>query len=248
MKSTHIIVLLGLLISVSSAKAMMGDEPTGEVFLAPGWGKLSFEAPAAGTYDLPAMGEAADGEVLSAEGETLSLNQLMDDKISVLSFIYRTCDDVNGCPLSTMVLYTIGKEFAKQPELKDRLRLLTLSFDPQYDTPEIMGEYGDSIVGDAEMDWHFLTTESEQLVQPILDDYQQSVVKDKELSDDGRTKFSHILRVYLIDQQKQIRNIYSLSFLHPDILINDVKTLIMEELAITANNTSNTAAPANPDS
>jgi hypothetical protein len=50
------------------------------------------------------------------------------------------------------------------------------------------------------------------------------------LAVDGKGKFSHILRVYLIDQRSQIRNIYNLSFLHPDILVNDVKTLMMEHL------------------
>ena len=75
---------------------------------------------------------------------------------------------------------------------------------------------------------HFLTTKSQTELQPILDAYQQTVVRDRK-SEDGKGKFSHILRVYLIDKQKQIRNIYNLSFLHPDILVNDVKTLLMEE-------------------
>ncbi|MDD1614006.1 MAG: photosynthetic protein synthase I, partial [Methylococcaceae bacterium] len=41
--------------------------------------------------------------------------------------------------------------------------------------------------------------------------------------------FSHILRVYLIDKNKQLRNIYSVAFLHPDTLINDIKTLLQTE-------------------
>ena len=43
-------------------------------------------------------------------------------------------------------------------------------------------------------------------------------------------KFSLIYFVlYLIDPELKIRNIYSVSFLHPDIIINDVKTLMMAE-------------------
>ena len=37
---------------------------------------------------------------------------------------------------------------------------------------------------------------------------------------------SHILRVFLIDRQKNIRNIYSPSFLHPDILLADIRTVL----------------------
>jgi len=203
---------------------------TGErngVYLAPGWGKLAFEAPAAGTYELPALESAAGGELLDTNSEPIELGKLLGEKVSLLSFIYRTCDDVNGCPLSTMVLYSVANRLGEQPELADQLRLLTVSFDPEGDTPEAMAEYQESILGDAELDWHFLTSTSNEQIQPVLDAYQQSVVADP-ISEDGKGKFSHILRVYLIDQEKQIRNIYNLSFLHPDILLNDIKTLLME--------------------
>jgi cytochrome c peroxidase len=199
------------------------------VYLAPGWGKLSFDAPAAGTYSLPVIGQAADGQVLDTDGNFQSLDDLMNDKVTLLSFIYRTCDDVNGCPLSTMVLYKTGSQIAKQQGLKDKLRILTLSFDPEFDTPEVMKEFSESLSGDQAIDWHFLTSQSDQAIKPILESYHQSVVPDVNNAGEGRNKFSHILRVYLIDRKKQIRNIYSMSFLHPDILINDVKTLLLED-------------------
>ena len=213
----------GSLAGSDSSKGRQG------VYLAPGWGKLSFEAPAAGTYTLPIVDTAHGGMVLNTEGEEVELTDLIDNKISILSFIYRTCDDVNGCPLSTMVLNTVGNKLSDEPQLQDKLRLITLSFDPAADTPEVMEEYGESILGDSQTDWHFLTTSSDEKIQPILDAYQQSVVADGVSEDGIQRKFSHLLRVYLIDRNKQVRNIYSLSFLHPDILINDVKTLLMEQ-------------------
>ena len=219
-----------LLVQSGFSHAQAGDIPGRDgVFLAPGWGKLSFEAPAAGTYELPAIWPAQDGQVLDEDGKPQSLAALMSGKVTLLSFIFRTCDDVNGCPLSTMVLYTIGSKLEKEPEIASKLRMLTLSFDPRFDTPEVMKEYGESIAGGSGMDWHFLTSESEQAIAPILEAYQQTIVADPVESTDQRTKFSHILRVYLIDQKQQVRNIYNLSFLHPDILINDIKTLLMEE-------------------
>jgi cytochrome c peroxidase len=207
------------------------------VYLAPGWGKLSFEAPAVGTYSLPVISQAADGTVLNSDGESQQLAELMYDKVTLLSFIYRTCDDVNGCPLSTMVLYTTGNKIAEQQGLKGKLRILTLSFDPEFDTPKVMKEFSQSINAGKTIDWHFLTSQSDQAIKPILESYQQSVVPDATNEGEGRNKFSHILRVYLIDRKKQIRNIYSMSFLHPDILINDVKTLLLEDaIAEAANN------------
>ena len=60
--------------------------------------------------------------------------------------------------------------------------------------------------------------------------YQQGIIERSELSEAGRPlgTMSHLLRVYLIDAQKRIRNIYSVSFLHADTLANDVRTLLME--------------------
>ena len=45
---------------------------------------------------------------------------------------------------------------------------------------------------------------------------------------------SHILRVFLIDESRQIRNIYSTSFLHADTVANDVRSLLMEATADTS--------------
>lgn len=221
----------------SSNKSSLPDRQG--VFLAPGWGKLTFKAPVAGSYELPIIEQATDGAVFDSQDKPVSLAELMADKITILSFIYRTCDDVNGCPLSTMVLNKVASKVADEPTLKNQLRLLTLSFDPESDTPEKMREYSESILGNRKIDWRFLTTKSEQQIQPILEAYQQSVVPDV-LAKGKAKKFSHLLRVYLIDRNSQVRNIYSLSFLHPDILINDIKTLLMEEdkaksLATTTN-------------
>jgi cytochrome c peroxidase len=36
------------------------------------------------------------------------------------------------------------------------------------------------------------------------------------------------LRVFLIDKERRIRNIYSTSFLHADTVVNDVRSLLIE--------------------
>lgn len=219
-------LVIGLLASVPLIATAADASGRQGVYLAPGWGDLSFEAPPPGTYNLPPMQDAAGGTLLGTDGQLVELADLLRGKITLLGFIYRTCHDVNGCPLSTMVLRTVAKRLKEDPEVSHALRLVTISFDPENDTPEAMAAYSKTIRGETELDWHFLTSESDAQIRPLLDAYQQSVVEDA--TGTGEGKFSHILRVYLIDDRATIRNIYSLSFLHPDILINDVKTLVME--------------------
>ncbi len=198
-----------------------------DVVLAPGYGSLAFTAPEAGTYSLPVLGKASNGQVIDSDGNEYSLTRLMRKKVVLLSFIFSTCSDINGCPLATSVLHRVKSRLNKEPQLADRVRLLTLSFNPEFDTPEVMEHYGDDF-RDGELDWRFLTTRSEQQLQPILKNYNQS--RQKEYDKNGRFTgvYSHILRVYLIDRQSRLRNIYSVSFLHPDTLVNDIKTLLME--------------------
>jgi len=225
-----ILILLSVALFSLNVLAYSGKEDSkisqAPILLAPGYGPLTFKAPRAGTYHLPIYGEATDGKVLNSVGIPQTLNELMGDKVVLLSFIYATCNDVNGCPLSTAVFHKIKRRLSKA-DLKDDLRLITLSFDPKHDTPKVMANYAKSLET-KQADWRFLTTQSQLELQPILDGYNQTI--QQQYDDEGLSSgtFSHTLRVYLIDKNKKIRNIYSVGFLHPDILINDVKTLTLE--------------------
>lgn len=216
--------LLILLLTFLPLFAIANNTPP--ILLAPGYGTLTFTAPKAGTYHLPIYGDATDGNVIDSTGRPQKLNELMGDKIVLLSFIYATCNDVNGCPLSTSVFHKIKRRLSNAG-LKNDLRLVTLSFDPKHDTPDVMANYAKSLETE-QTDWRFLTTPSKAALNPILIGYNQTI--EQEYNDDGEATgtFSHTLRVYLIDKNKKIRKIYSVGFLHPDILINDVKTLTLE--------------------
>ncbi|MVF21712.1 photosynthetic protein synthase I [Methylocaldum sp. BRCS4] len=218
-------IIYCLFTSLDPAYAAQPEKP-----LAPGYKPLAFELPAPGTYVLPALGEASNGQVLDSTGNELDLHGLYGDKLVLLSFIYSTCSDVNGCPLATAVFHKIQRRLEQEPEIFKHLRLITLSFNPQHDTPEVMAHYGKAFAKDA--DWRFLTTRSEQEIQPILTAYGQSIQKDYDADGKFLGTFSHVLRVFLIDREKQIRNIYTVSFLHPDTLVNDVKTLLAEKSTV----------------
>lgn len=235
MSRPHRKKLIVVIFCLFSNSLVHADAPgsAGQSVLAPGYGVLSFSPPEPGTYRLPSLGFAADGDVLDTEGRALKLHGLMSDKIVLLSFIYSTCSDVNGCPLATAVLHKIKSRLKKEPELAKHLRLVTLSFNPGHDTPEAMKAYGREFQ-DQGAEWHFLTTRSEQELQPILSGYKQLVQKVYDAKGQDTGTYSHLLRVYLIDREKQIRNIYSVSFLHPDTLINDVKTVLLSAAPKTA--------------
>ena len=201
------------------------------VQLAPGYGNLSYNIPAAGSYELPPLGNAANGLVLNSDGQEEELHQIFGGKYVLLSFIYSRCDDVNGCPLSSFVFYQIKAAMNKDPELAKNLKLVSLSFDPEYDTAEVLKLYANNFkYAGNQGEWQFVSTKSEKKLEPILQAYNQDIQREASLKDGG-DRYSHILRVFLIDPELKIRNIYSVAFLHKDLLINDVKTLLLEKAA-----------------
>jgi cytochrome oxidase Cu insertion factor (SCO1/SenC/PrrC family) len=195
--------------------------------------EFDFDPPAPGSYRLPIIRAAADGRVLDTQGHSRSLHEVFDGKIVLLSFIYTRCTDARGCPLATAVLYKIFGGSRSDPELAANLRMLSLSFDPEHDTPEVMAGYrhGSSPEWSGGAEWLDLTTASNADLQPILTAYEQVVRRRVDEHGNPTDAFGHQLRAYLIDRHQRIRNIYGLGFLDPRLLIADVRTLLAEEKA-----------------
>ena len=197
---------------------------------AAGWGNMKFEPPVPGTYDLPIFRDAGDGWVLTQDGERKRLSDFFGDKIVIMSFIYTQCSDLNGCPLVTAVFYKIKQRLLANPELADKIRLISLSFDPKHDTPEVMKFYGQGSQDMGGVEWQFLTTESEDELFPITESFGQYVNREYDDGGNPTSNFAHILRVFLIDKNGKKRSQYSAGFLHEQSLVSDVKTVLMDEL------------------
>ncbi|MCB1337638.1 MAG: SCO family protein [Maritimibacter sp.] len=190
--------------------------------------EFEFDPPAPGSYGLPAIKSAPDGEVLDIHGETRSLAEITEGKISLVSFVYLMCGDVNGCPLAISTLYNIYDGSLNVPELRGEVQLLTVSFDPARDTVEAIEAFHYPVTSDPDaerkIEWDVLTTSGPEALQPILDGYGQTI----DLSN-NQELISHLLRIYLVDRKGVIRNVYGLGLIDPRLLMTDVETLMMEE-------------------
>lgn len=191
--------------------------------------QLGFVPPAPGSYRLEHIMRAPDGVVLDSDGSTHRLRDFTTGKITLFSFIYTYCTDARGCPLAYATLHALKETLAADAALRDRVRLVSMSFDPVFDTPEAMRSYGGADARDARSPrWHFLTTRSARQLAPLLDGFGQDVDVIARAPGQRAPVLSHMLKVYLIDAGGSVREIYSTSFLHPAMLLNDIKTLILE--------------------
>ncbi len=191
---------------------------------------LGFVPPAPGSYQLHRIMAAPDGPVLESDGSTHALSEFTKGKVTLFSFIYTYCTDAKGCPLAYETLHSLKATIEQDPKLRGQVRFVSMSFDPRNDTPLTMRLYGDGEMRDRRgLRWHFLTARSGQELAPLLDGFGQDVTVAAEQPPGQRVPvLSHLLKVYLIDADGKVREIYSTSFLHPAVLLNDIKTLLLE--------------------
>ena len=192
--------------------------------------KLGFVPPAPGTYQLQRIMSAPDGAVLETDGSTHRLATFTRGKVTLFSFIYTYCTDAKGCPLAYETLHSLKKTIEQDASLRDKVRFVSMSFDPRNDTPETMRLYGDHEMRERKgLRWHFLTTRSGKELAPLLDGFGQDVSVARDQPSGQRVPvLSHMLKVFLIDADGKVREIYSTSYLHPTLLLNDIKTLMLE--------------------
>jgi cytochrome c peroxidase/protein SCO1/2 len=192
--------------------------------------RLDFVPPEPGTYRLHRIMRAPEGRVLTVDGRAAPLSRFTRERITLLGFIYTTCTNPEGCPLAYRVFYRLKDEIQATPGLADKVQLVTLSFDPAHDSPEVMKLYaGSQLKEEGGLRWYFLTTRSVGDLLPLVEGFGQDVRYSVDKST-GRPvrQLSHVLKVFLIDQSGYVREIYTSTFLHTQSIIGYIKTLLLE--------------------
>jgi cytochrome c peroxidase len=186
-----------------------------------------FIPPAAGTYDLPTIKRVPAVVLIDAAGRRVNTASLMRGKVAVVSFIYTACPDRLGCPLAGVALRELQAQLLREG-LQDQAVLLSISLDPERDTPAQLTKYG-RVFGAEPSFWHLLTAPSEQALQAALESYGQD--RARVYDEDGRFtgRYRHVLKVFLVDREGQVRNIYSVGSLVPQVMVNDIKTVLAEK-------------------
>lgn len=229
-------LLIGLTAAVAALALAWGGCRVASIPLAPlpvvtaGLLAPGFVPPPAGSYQLEHILRAPDGAVLDSDGSAHRLREFTTGKITLFSFIYTYCTDARGCPLAYAALHALKEQVERDARLRGRVRLVSMSFDPAFDTPVMMRSYGGAdAISTAALPWYFLTTASQGELAPVLRGFGQDVTVASPRAPGTRAPVAgHLLKVYLIDATGTVREIYSTAYLHPAVLHNDILTLLRE--------------------
>jgi protein SCO1 len=139
--------------------------------------------------------------------------------VSMVNFIFTRCDAI--CPTSTMRMEKIQE---KTFDIGDRVKLVSYSVDPSYDTPARLAAYATQYRADANR-WRFLTGDVDQITRLVEGTFMISMQRDG-TTPGGAPSIAHQGFFLLVDQDLHIRGAYdSADTQRLDEMIRDARYL-----------------------
>ena len=206
-------------------------EKPGRLVLHPGWvafAGLALAVPIGALFfrqsvapDLPMLGELPAFSLLAEDGKPFGRDDLLG-RVWIADFVYTSCSD--ACPrLQT-----------KMKKLQDRLipleqggniGLLSISVDPERDTPQKLKEYAETFGARAGL-WRSLTGDQKEVERTVVRGFHTAMAKmPREDADPHAEAFDimHGERLVLVDRMGRIRGYYDAD--DPDRLLRDARAL-----------------------
>lgn len=188
---------------------------------------------------LEVYGRVPDFVLIERSGKRVTLADLLG-KVWVVNFFYTECTDT--CPLQSANMARLQADLANERDV----RLVSISVDPEHDTPEVLAEYAARFRADPER-WLFLTGPRDAIYRLAIEGFRLGVVDQGQKARHGlgevwawwgppsawghpvpnpeRKPIIHSSRFVLVDRQAQIWGYYhgvdweSLERLRPNVRI-----------------------------
>ncbi len=135
----------------------------------------------------------------------------------LVTFIYTRCPLPNYCPLMDRNFGTIQRAVAGDPALKGNLQLVSISFDPKFDTPAVLTAHAATVQADTSS-WTFLTGDK-VTVDRLAARFGVGVIRGP----DGATEITHNLRTALFAADGTLLKMYPGSDWTPRGVLADLR-------------------------
>jgi protein SCO1/2 len=138
--------------------------------------------------------ERAPGfQLVNQDGKTIRLDQYRG-KAVLVTLIYTRCPLADYCPLASHNFAEIEKALAKDPTAYQKTHLLSISFDSDYDTPEVLRNYSKAYMAKPAYDhWEFAT-----------------------IPNSSRTEVTRFFNLFLIQEEGQFTHSMKTAIIAPD--------------------------------
>jgi protein SCO1/2 len=183
--------------------------------------KQSANAPEA-----PGMVEANEGDevpnygLVNQDGHEIKL-QNYRGKTLLLTFIYTRCPVPEYCTLMSNNFAAVDKQLQQQPAIYDKTHLLSITIDPDYDTPQVLRSYGaahtERYQDETFAHWEFATGTKDQ-IKGVAQFFGLRYVQ-------GSDQIVHVLRTVIIGPDGKIAKIYRDNQWKPEDAVKEMERL-----------------------
>ncbi|MEE8335978.1 MAG: SCO family protein [Candidatus Neomarinimicrobiota bacterium] len=143
------------------------------------------------SVQLPVLGHVPEFSLVNSR-EEITTREKLKGKVWIADFIFTTC--AGPCPIMSTKMAEISDHFLKKIDVG----LVSISVNPDYDTPQVLSAYAQKFTGNTEK-WQFLTGD--------YDDIQNIIVNGFKIGDPDEIVF-HSTKFALVDRHSRIRGYY----------------------------------------
>ncbi len=159
--------------------------------------------------------------LINQDGKRFSIKDYRGKALAI-TFIYTKCPLPEFCILMSRNFSDLAIQLNGSAELKDKIRLLSISFDPRIDTPAELKKYGIGYLGNpAKPDftvWQ-LAVGSEKEVKEVADFFGLRY----EVDQNDKTQFNHSLRTAVIAPDGRVTKIFAGKEWTPNDLLRELE-------------------------
>jgi protein SCO1 len=173
-------------------------------------------------YHVPAAGDVVPNfQFVNQSGKHISIRDYKG-KTLLVTFVYTRCPLPEYCVRMSKNFATIDKALAADPALYAKTHLLTLSFDPDYDTPAVLRSYGGAYTGKYTQEsfahWDFAVPSKTDL-ESVDKFFDVGVTPEKDKT------ITHSLSTLVIGPDGKVYTWYPTNDWTPDQVLTDMKKL-----------------------
>jgi cytochrome oxidase Cu insertion factor (SCO1/SenC/PrrC family) len=166
------------------------------------------------------LGQVADFTLTNQNGGTVTLADLRG-RVWVADIIFTRC--LGPCPRMTQQMKLLQDALRAD----SRTKLVTLTTDPDFDTPTVMKAYAAGFEANPER-WLFLTGTKKEIAGLAIDSLKLTAIEQKpENRKDPADLFIHATILVVVDKQARLRGIFETEGVGVDPALERTKVLAL---------------------
>jgi protein SCO1/2 len=158
-----------------------------------------------------------DVPLTDQSGKTVRLSDWRG-RVLAVTFVYTRCPLPDFCPRMDRNFAGVRRTLDADPALADRVHLVSVSFDPEHDTPAVLRAHANAIGADPR-GWSYVTG-TPDAIATLASRFGVSVIRET----DPAAPITHNLRTAVVDGAGRFVSVRSGNDWTPDALLQDIRS------------------------